>query len=215
MEKIMKLALIGASGFVGNAVLKEAASRGHKVTAIVRTPSKVAAIDGVTTVNADVNDIEALKAAISGSDVVVSAFNGGWGDPDIYAKHLAGSKAIVAAAKAAGKRVIVVGGAGSLEIDGKQLVDGPHFPEAYKDGARAARDALAALRSETGLEWSFLSPAIMMAPGERTGQFRTGGDQPVFDAKGESHISVEDLAVAIVNEAEAPQHTGKRFTVGY
>lgn len=211
----MKIALIGASGFVGTTILKEAASRGHKVTAIVRSPEKVAQIDGVTAVKADANDAEALKSAISGSDVVVSAFNGGWGDPDIYAKHLAGSKAIVAAAKATGKRVIVVGGAGSLEIDGKQLVDGPHFPEAYKDGARAARDALAALRTEAGVEWSFISPAIMMAPGERTAKFRIGGDQPVFDAKGESHISVEDLAVAIVNEAEAPEHTGKRFTVGY
>jgi hypothetical protein len=211
----MKIALIGASGFVGTAVLKEAAARGHKVTAIVRSPEKVEQIDGVIAVKADASDAEELKAAISGSDVIVSAFNGGWGDPDIYAKHLAGSKAIVAAAKAAGKRVIVVGGAGSLEIDGKQLVDGPHFPDAYKDGARAARDALAALRTETGVEWSFVSPAIMMAPGERTGKFRIGGEQPVFDAKGESHISVEDLAVAIVNEAETPKHTGKRFTLGY
>lgn len=211
----MNIALIGASGFVGTTVLKEAASRGHKVTAIVRSPAKVAQLDGVTAVQADANDMEALKAAISGSDVVISAFNGGWGDPDIYAKHLAGSKAIVAAAKAAGKRLIVVGGAGSLEIDGKQLVDGPNFPDAYKDGARAARDALAALRTETGLEWSFISPAIMMAPGERTAKFRIGSDQPVFDAKGESHISVQDLAVAIVDEAETPKHTGKRFTVGY
>ena len=185
------------------------------MTAIVRSPEKVAQIDGVTTIKADASDVEALKAAISGSDIVISAFNGGWGDPEIYSKHLAGSKAIVAAAKAAEKRVIVVGGAGSLEVDGKQLVDGPHFPDAYKDGARAARDALAALRSETEVEWAFISPAIMMAPGERTAKFRIGGDQPVFDAKGESHISVEDLAVAIVDEAEAPKHTGKRFTVGY
>lgn len=211
----MKIALIGASGFVGTTVLKEAASRGHKVTAIARSPAKVAQLDGVTAIQADANDVETLKAAISGSDVVISAFNGGWGDPDIYAKHLAGSKAIVAAAKAAGKRLIVVGGAGSLEIDGKQLVDGPNFPDAYKDGARAARDALTALRTETGLEWSFISPAIMMAPGERTAKFRIGSDQPVFDAKGESHISVQDLAVAIVDEAETPKHTGKRFTVGY
>ncbi|WP_395447202.1 NAD(P)-dependent oxidoreductase [Aminobacter sp. UC22_36] len=211
----MKIALIGASGFVGTTILKEAASRGHKVTAIVRSPEKVAQFDGVTAVKADASDAEALKAAISGCDIVISAFNGGWGDPDIYSKHLAGSKAIVAAARAAEKRVIVVGGAGSLEVDGKQLVDGPHFPDAYKDGARAARDALAALRAETDVEWSFISPAIMMAPGERTAKFRIGGDQPVFDAKGESHISVEDLAVAIVDEAEAPKHTGKRFTVGY
>jgi len=215
MEKIMKIALIGASGFVGNAVLKEAVSRGNKVTAIVRNPAKVATLDGVTAVKADVTDIPALKATIADADIVISAFNGGWGDPDIYAKHSTGSKAIIEAVKAAGKRVVVVGGAGSLEIDGKQLVDGPDFPAAYKDGARAARDALAALRKETGFQWSFISPAIMMAPGERTGKFRLGGDQPVFDAGGQSHISVEDFAVAVVDEAEHPVHTGKRFTLGY
>lgn len=211
----MKIALIGASGFVGGAVLKEAASRGHKVTAIVRKPEKVARLDGVDAVKADVTDADALNAAIAGSDVVVSAFNGGWGDPEIYDKHFAGSKAIAAAAKAAGKRIVVIGGAGSLEIGGKQFVDGPEFPAEYKDGARAARDALADLHGQAGLEWSFVSPAIHLAPGKRTGQFRLGGDQPVFDANGQSHISVEDLAVAIVDEAEAPQHRGKRFTAGY
>ncbi|KQU75329.1 3-beta hydroxysteroid dehydrogenase [Aminobacter sp. DSM 101952] len=211
----MKIALIGASGFVGGAVLKEATSRGHAVSAIVRSPEKVAPLDGVTAVKADVTDAGALKAAIADSDIVISAFNGGWGDPDIYAKHLAGSKAIAAAAKAAGKRVIIVGGAGSLEIDGKQLVDAPDFPAAYKDGALAARDALAALRKESGLDWSFVSPAILLAPGERTGKFRLGTDQPVFDAKGESRISVEDLAVAILDEAATPKHSGKRFTAGY
>lgn len=211
----MKIALIGASGFVGGAVLKEAASRGHKVTAIVRKPEKVARLDGVDAVKADVTDADALNAAIAGSDVVVSAFNGGWGDPEIYDKHFAGSKAIAAAAKAAGKRIVVIGGAGSLEIGGKQLVDGPEFPAEYKDGARAARDALADLHGQAGLEWSFVSPAIHLAPGKRTGQFRLGGDQPVFDANGQSHISVEDLAVAIVDEAETPQHRGKRFTAGY
>lgn len=211
----MKIALIGASGFVGSAILKEAASRGNTVTAIVRTPSKVESLDGVTAVKTDITDIPALKTAIADADVVISAFNGGWGDPQIYAKHTAGSKAIVEAAKAAGKRVIVIGGAGSLEIDGKQLVDGPDFPAAYKDGALAARDALADLRKESGLEWSFLSPAIMLAPGQRTGTFRLGGDQPVFDASGQSTISVEDLAVAVIDEAEHPAHTGKRFTLGY
>lgn len=211
----MKIALIGASGFVGGAVLKEAASRGHKVTAIVRKPEKVARLDGVDAVEADVTDADALNAAIAGSDVVVSAFNGGWGDPEIYDKHFAGSKAIAAAAKAAGKRIVVIGGAGSLEIGGKQLVDGPEFPAEYKDGARAARDALADLHGQAGLEWSFVSPAIHLAPGKRTGQFRLGADQPVFDADGQSHISVEDLAVAIVDEAETPQHRGKRFTAGY
>lgn len=212
----MKIALIGASGFVGGAILKEAVRRGHSVTALVRNPDKVEALPGVTARRADAFDAAALAPALAGHDVAVSAFNGGWGDPDIYDKHLDGSKAIIAAAKTAGLRLIVVGGAGSLHApDGSQFVDSPHFPQEYRDGARAARDALAALRIETGLEWSFVSPAAHMAPGERTGKFRLGGDEPVLDDKGESHISVEDLAVAIIDEAEAPKHTGKRFTLGY
>lgn len=212
----MKIALIGASGFVGGALLKEATQRGHSVTAIVRNPEKVAAAAGVTAVKGDVNDVKQLAALLAGHDVVISAFNGGWGDPDIYNKHLAGSRAIAAAAKQAGVRLIVVGGAGSLLApDGSQIVDSPDFPAAYRDGARAARDALAELRNDSGLEWSFVSPAAHIAPGERTGKFRLGADQPVLDAKGESHVSVEDLAYAILDEAEKPQHTGKRFTLGY
>ncbi len=212
----MKIVLIGASGFVGGALLKEAVQRGHNVTAIVRNPEKVAAASGVTAVKGDVNDVKQLAALIAGQDVVISAFNGGWGDPDIYNKHLTGSRAIAAAAKQAGVRLIVVGGAGSLLApDGSQIVDSPDFPAAYKDGARAARDALAELRKDSGLEWSFVSPAAHIAPGERTGKFRLGGDEPVLDAKGESHVSVEDLAYAILDEAEKPKHTGKRFTLGY
>lgn len=211
----MNITLIGASGFVGSAVLEEAVARGHKVTAIVRDTGKVANLDGVTAVKADVTEAGAMNSAIAGSDVVISAFNGGWGDPEIYAKHLGGSKAIAASAKAEGKRIIAIGGAGSLEIGGKQLVDSPEFPAEYKDGARAARDALADLRTQTDLEWSFVSPPINLFPGERTGIFRIGGDQPVFDDKGQSAISVQDLAVAILDEAEAPRHTGKRFTAGY
>jgi putative NADH-flavin reductase len=212
----MKIALIGASGFVGKAVLKEASSRGHTVTALVRNPDKVEKLAGVTAKQVDVTDTKALAQALAGQDAVISAFNGGWGDPDIYNKHLNGSKAIADAAKAAKVRVIVVGGAGSLLApDGSQFVDSPDFPAAYKDGALAARDALKALRSETGLEWSFLSPAFVLSPGERTGKFRYGSDQPVFDANNESKISVEDLAVVLVDEAETAKHTGKRFTVGY
>ena len=212
----MKIALIGASGFVGGAILKEALARGHSVTAIVRDAAKIAAAPGVTIVAADVSDTERLAGLLADNDVTISAFNGGWGDPDIYAKHLKGSKDIVAAAKAAGVRLIVVGGAGSLHApDGSQLVDSPHFPEAYRDGACAARDALAAIQKESRLEWTFVSPAVLMAPGERTGKFRLGTEQPVTDDKGESRISVQDLAVALVDEAEAPKNTGKRFTLGY
>lgn len=212
----MKIALIGASGFVGKAILKEAASRGWEVTAIVRHPDKVEKLPGVTVKQVDVIDVDALAKALAGHEVTISAFNGGWGDPDIYNKHLDGSRAIVEAAKTAKTRLIVIGGAGSLEIaPGVQLVDTPQFPREYYDAARAARDALNEIRGEKDLEWSFLSPAITIAPGERTGKFRYGGEQPVFDAKGESNISVGDLALAVVDEAGTAKHTGKRFTLGY
>ncbi len=212
----MKIALIGASGFVGTAILKEASARGHTVTAIVRNPDKVEKLPGVTAVKADVTDDTALAKAVAGQDVVISAFNGGWGDPDIYNKHLVGSKAIIAAARQAKTRLIMIGGAGSLEAaPGKQLVDSPEFPAEWKAGALAARDALTAIRGEKELDWSFLSPAIHLAPGEKTGTYRLGGDQPVFDAKGESGISSGDLAAAIVDEAETPKHSRRRFTLGY
>ena len=212
----MKIALIGASGFVGTAILREASARGHTVTAIVRNPQKVEKLPGVTAVKVDVGDADALAEAIAGQDVVISAFNGGWGDPDIYNKHLDGSKAIIAAARQAKTRLITIGGAGSLEASpGKQLVDSPEFPAEWKAGALAARDVLMAVRGEKELDWSFLSPAIHLAPGEKTGTYRLGGDQPVFDAKGESGISSGDLAAAILDEAEAPKHSRRRFTLGY
>lgn len=212
----MKIALIGASGFVGTAVLKEAVSRSHSVTAIVRNPEEVEKLPGVTAIKLDASDAEALAGAIAGHDVVISAFNGGWGDPDIYTKHVVGSKAIITAAKHSKTRLIMVGGAGSLEAaSGAQLVDSAQFPVEWKAGALAARDALTAIRHENELDWSFVSPAIHLTPGDKTGKYRLGGDQPVVDGKGESNISVGDLAAAIVNEAEAPKHTRKRFTLGY
>lgn len=212
----MKIALIGASGFVGSAVLKEASARSHQITAIARHPDKVEKLPGVTAIRADAADTQQLADIIAGQDVVISAFNGGWGDPDIYNKHLDGSKAIIAAAKQAKVRLVMIGGAGSLEAaPGQQLVDSPDFPAEWKAGALGARDALSAIRQEKELDWTFVSPAIILVPGEKTGAYRLGGDQPVFDGKGESKISVGDLAAAIVDEAEAPKHSRKRFTVGY
>ena len=212
----MKIAIIGATGFVGGNVLKEAAARGHAVTAIARNADKVPSLSGVTARSIDVTDEAALQQALSGHDVVISAFNPGWGDPDIYSKHRQGSAAIARAARLAGVRLIEVGGAGSLYApDGSQFVDSPQFPAEYLDGARAARDALEDLRKETGLDWTFLSPPFELAPGPRTGKYRTGGDHPVMDEAGRSTISVADLAVALLDEAEKPAHRGRRFTVAY
>jgi putative NADH-flavin reductase len=212
----MKIALIGPSGFVGPALLKEALSRGHQVTAIARNTDKIEKAPGVTATKLDVNDVAALAKTLAGHDIVISAFNGGWGDPEIYKKHRAGSEAIRQAAKAAKVRLITIGGAGSLYApDGSQFVDSAEFPAAYKDGALAARDALNDLKTEKELDWTFVSPAFVLTPGERTGKYRLGGEHPVFNDKGESTITIGDLSVAILDEVEKPQHSRKRFTVGY
>ncbi|ETZ19924.1 NAD(P)-dependent oxidoreductase [Pedobacter sp. V48] len=216
----MKTALIGASGFVGTAILKELLNRGHEVTAIVRSPEKIKIGSNKLTVKGvDVNDTLALTDVLGGNDAIISAYNSGWANPNLYNDFVAGSEAIQKAVKASGvDRLIVVGGAGSLEIDGKQLVDGPDFPAEYKAGATAARDYLTTLKQEQGLEWSFFSPAIEMHPGittGRTGKYRLGTNSPVFNEDGRSILSVQDLAMAIVDELENNKHPRQRFTAGY
>jgi hypothetical protein len=215
----MKIALIGATGFVGTAVLNEALNRGHQVTAVARNTEKISQSNlNLTVKQADAYDKDALVAAIAGNDVVVSAFNSGWANPNIYDDFIKGSETIQQATKEAGiPRLLVVGGAGSLEIKpGEQLVDSPSFPVGWKNGALAARDYLNTIRQETQLDWTFLSPAIfLLHDGERTGKYRTGTDQPVFDDQQQSRISVEDMAIAIVDELEKGQFIKRRFTVGY
>jgi len=215
----MKVALIGASGFVGKAVLNELLQRDHQVTAIVRHPEKLQPQDGLTIKAADATDVETLASAIKGNDAAISTFNAGWTNPNLYDDFLNGSKSIQAGVKASGvKRLLVVGGAGSLFINGSQLVDSPDFPAEYKAGATAARDYLNELKKETELDWVFLSPAIEMHPGTsgvRTGQYRKGLENPVFNVAGRSILSVEDLAVAIVDEIEQVNHSRQRFTAAY
>jgi putative NADH-flavin reductase len=216
----MKIALIGATGFVGSAILKEALNRGHEVTAIVRHPEKLEAQNNLVAVKSDVMNSDELSKILKGNDVVISAYNAGWTNPNIYDDFLKGSKSVQEAVKKSGvKRYIVVGGAGSLFIaPGVQFVDTPQFPEEWKPGALSARDYLNELKNEDQLDWTFVSPAIEMnhsLPHERKGVYRTGLDNPVFDANNRSTISVEDLAVAIVDEAEHPKHIRVRFTVAY
>lgn len=214
----MKIAIIGATGLVGTRVVKEALQRGYEVKAIARKPENLEVTDGkLQKVTADVFNIDALAEVIKGSDAVVSTYNAGWANPNLYDDFIKGSEAIQQAAKQAGvKRLLVVGGAGSLEIEpGKQLVDSPEFPADWKKGATAARDYLNILKKEQDLEWTFLSPAINLHPGERTGQFRLGTDNPVFNEQGQSEITVEDLAVAIINELENNSYIKKRFTAAY
>ena len=212
----MKVALIGATGFVGTPLLVELLSRGHQVTVLARHPGKLAAQPGLTVVAADALDAAQVASAVAGADAVVSAYNPGWAEPEIHDLFLQGTAAIVEGVKRAGlKRFLMVGGAGSLFVaPGVQLVDTPPFPAEYKQGALAAREALNRLKLETTLDWTFLSPPIALAPGARTGQYRTGLDN-LLPGVGEvpAGISVADLAVAIVDELAHPQHAKKRFTV--
>jgi len=215
----MKIALIGATGFVGSAVLAELLERGHTVTALARSPAKLAAQAGLSVVAADVLDARQVAQAVQGHDAVVSAYNPGWDHPELYAQFTQGSLAIAEGVKLAGvKRLIVVGGAGSLYVaPGVQLVDTPafldHVPPNIVPGAKAARDELNRLRGETTLEWSFLSPPAMLAPGARSGAYRLGGEELLMDGDKPAGISVADLAVAIVDELEQPRHVRQRFTV--
>jgi putative NADH-flavin reductase len=202
----MKVALIGASGNVGSRILAELTRRGHAVTAIVRNPGKVAAGANVAAKKGDVYDRAGLADLLKGHDAVISAVHFTASDPKI----------LIDAVRDSGvKRYLVVGGAGSLEVaPGKKLFETPNFPEAYKAEARAGGVFLDMLLPEKEIDWTFLSPSAVIAPGERTGKFRLGTDQLLSSEKG-STISFEDYAVALVDELEKPAHSRRRFTVGY
>lgn len=215
-----KVAVIGATGFVGTQVVNELANRGYSVEAIVRDASKVEQNDKVSAKSIDVNNIDELSEALKGSDAVISTFNAGWTNPNLYNDFLTGSENIEKAVEKAGvKRFITVGGAGSLYIaDGVQIVDTPDFPEAYKPGATAARDYLNKIKENNTLDWTFFSPAIEMNQanaGSRTGKYRTSLETPVLNEEGRSILSVEDVAVVLVDELEQNNHIRERFTAAY
>ena len=213
----MKIALIGATGFVGSAILNELASRKQDITAIARTPKDTPDINWVAT---DIFNVDALAETLKGSDVIISAYNAGWTNPNIYDDFIAGSKAIQEAVKKSGvKRFIVIGGGGSLFVaPGLQAVDTPDFPKEYYVAATAARDYLNIIKEEKDLDWAFFSPAFEMHPGittGRTGKYRLGLENPVFNDEQRSIFSVEDLAVVIADEAENAKHHQVRFTAAY
>lgn len=207
----MKIALIGATGLVGARILTESLGRGHAVTAIVRNPAALPAHDRLTASRGDATDATGLAGLVAGHDAVISAFNPG---KDVGGT---GPRAIVEAVRqAAVARLLVVGGAGSLEIgSGQRVVDQPDFPTLWKDGALRTAAFLDLLREERDLDWVFVSPAAMLVPGERTGRYRTGADRLLTDESGDSRISLEDYAVAMLDEAEHPRHHRARFSVAY
>lgn len=213
----MKVAFIGATGFVGTAILNEIANRNHQITAIARTSQLNEQVNWSQT---NIFDIDQLTTVLQGNDVIINAYNPGWTNPNIYQDFIAGSKAIQEAVKKSGvKRFITIGGAGSLYVaPGIQAVDTPEFPKEYYAGASAARDYLNILKEEKELDWVFFSPAFEMHAGittGRTGNYRLGLETPVVDENNRSILSVEDLAVVIADETENPKHHQIRFTAAY
>ena len=203
-----RIAILGITGRAGSRLATELLTRGHTVTGIARKVSDVPPRPGLTVQSADATRADALVPLLRGHDAVISAtrFAGG-----------SEAGALIAATGQAGvPRLLVVGGAGSLEVaPGVALVDTPEFPAIYKAEASAGRDFLRALQKETALDWTFLSPSAYFEPGTRTGKFRLGGDQLLADAQGKSWISMEDYAIALADELESPTHSRRRFTVGY
>jgi putative NADH-flavin reductase len=212
----MKIAVFGASGRIGSRIIEEALNRGHDVTAVVRHPENYThPKPHVKVAKGDLFNAQDVESGAFNQDVVISAYSNTGGAPpstitEVVVPLVSGLK------QAHVKRLIVVGGAGSLEIaPGKQLVDTPDFPAGFKDVALAHREALKLYQKENELDWTYVSPAAEILPGERTGKFRTGTDQLLTDAGGKSFISMEDFAIAIIDEVEIPKHIKERFTVAY
>jgi putative NADH-flavin reductase len=215
MSKVLKIALFGATGMIGSRIAVEAARRGHQVTALARNPERVPTdVANLKAAQADLLDATSVAAAVRGHDVVASAYAPPREDAGIV---VTATRTLVEGVRAAGlKRLVVVGGAGSLEVaPGTQLVDSEGFPDAYKAVALAHRDAFTFYRTLSDLDWTVFAPAAVIAPGERTGVFRTGADTLLADTSGNSHISVEDYAVAFVDELEQGRFIREIATAAY
>ncbi len=211
----MKIAVVGAGGWIGGVVTREALARGHEVTAIVRDRSRVELPDAASAVTGDASDPASIAAAVTGHDAVVSAVSRRRDNDHPALPRMAQS--LLDTLPAAGvNRLVWVGGAGSLEFaPGQQIVDSADFPEEYRPEARAQRDALNVFRSSNSdVAWGYFSPAAVIEPGERTSRARTEAtDQLLTNSAGESQVSVEDYASALLDELERPQYVHERFTI--
>lgn len=216
----MRIALFGVTGNIGRRIAAEALARGHAVVGVVRDPAQVASPDPrIPLVAGDATVPASVAEVARGADAVVSAISPRPNPRGRSAPSLAAAaRALLAGVREAGvRRLVVVGGAGSLEVaPGVRLMDAPGFPEAYRAEAAEGAESLAVLRAEgAGVDWTFVSPAAEIGPGERTGAYRTTGDAFLADAEGRSVISFEDYAVALVDELERPRHAGRRFGVAH
>lgn len=203
----MKIALIGATGMAGSRILEELVSRGHYVKAIARHTHKVADTERVLSIDVDLNDHQALINEIKGQDAVVIS---------VRYQGLDGNGLINSIRDSKVKRILFVGGAGSLNLPNKNIrvLDSEDFPAEYKQEAEAAAAFLDSLKEVNDLDWTYISPSADFSPGQRTGEFRTGKDELLVNDQG-SKISTEDFAIALSNELEQNNHIQQRFTVGY
>jgi hypothetical protein len=216
----MRIALFGAGGQIARRIAREALDRGHEVTAVVRDPATFQKYDDrLEVVQGDATDAASVARAAKGADAIVNAISPRPSPTGRPASSLVdGARAVIAGASQAGvERLLAVGGASSLEVaPGVRLFDTPEFPEAYKAEAREGIDSLEVYRNESGdLDWTFISPAAEIGPGERTGKYRTGGDRLLADKAGRSFISYEDYAAALVDELESGRNLRRRMTVAY
>jgi uncharacterized protein len=211
----MNLVVFGAAGMVGSRVVTEAIGRGHRVRAVVRDLSRASAIHAGADLQAgDASDPDAVRTLIGGQDVAVSAVRPPAGREF---ELVTATKGVLEGTAGTGVRLLVVGGAASLRIPGtdQTVLDGPDFPASWRPIAEACNEQLAACRSAADVDWTYLSPPALLEPGPRTGRYRLGRDDLVVGRDGVSRISAEDLAVALLDEAEQPRHRGRRFTAGY
>lgn len=219
MKRVKKVVLTGASGFVGSDILNEVLNRGFEVTAVVRHPAKIKIQnENLKVVKVDVSSLNEVAEVCKGADAVISAFNPGWSNPNIYDETIKVYLTIVNGIKKAGiNRSLMVGGAGSLFIaPGLRLMDSGEVPENILPGVKALGEFyLNFLNKEKKVDWVFFSPAADMRPGVRTGRYRLGKDDMIIDIVGNSHISVEDYAAAMIDELEHPKHHQERFTIVY
>ncbi|WP_157264061.1 NAD(P)-dependent oxidoreductase [Azohydromonas aeria] len=203
----MKIVIFGATGRIGSRLLSEALARGHEVTVIAREPARLQMRQGLTVKKGDLRDEAALIPLVAGHDAVLTAVHFTDADAEKFLRIVRGAGVA---------RLLVTGGAGSLLVaPERQLVDSPDFPAAFRAEAEAGRAFLQSLQACRDVEWTFLSPSLVIVPGERTGRFRLGRDELLRDDAGNSRISMEDFAMAMLDELEQPRHAHARFTVGY
>jgi uncharacterized protein len=215
----VRVAIIGATGLLGVGMVPEAASRGHRVIAICRHPEQVPLRENVTAVACDIFETAQLTTILAGQDAVIHSYSPRRDhDTDRSGPHIAATRSIIAATRIAGvKRLLAVGGAGTLLLpDGSKVMESANFPPEYMESAISTGEVLTILKTEADdLDWTFLSPSLFFDERGRSGLFRLGLDEALFDANGKSTISIEDYASAMIDELETPRHSRRRFTVGY